>query len=158
MADSSGRLQDAENAIILQALPGVDFLALYPGVIISQSGQLFDFQPDSPKLPGFKNLKFYSGSPGVEITVDPTQSPRAVLFFEGGSPAGAALAFFSFAGLSLLQLGVNATKGAARVGDPVSIALSDLTQFVWPGGPPTGGPVVAPQTKISAGSTQIQIA
>ncbi len=159
-----GRLLEAEERIIVQTVPDIDYKAFYPGTIVSQNGQLFDFQPDSDKVPGQQGLKFYSGSPGIEITVDTNASPRAVLFFQNGDPRGAALAFFDFPGLSLLKIGNNATQGAARVNDPVEVSLTlvALSSFVFTA-PSGGGPCTVTggdQTldgQITGGSTQVEI-
>ena len=89
-----GRLKQALERFVQATLPQVDYYAQYPGTIVAQSGQLFDFQPDSPDLPGLQGLAFYSGTPGVTITVDTSQNPRAVLFFQDHDPAQPALSFF----------------------------------------------------------------
>lgn len=130
-----GRLKQAIERFVLSTMSGVDYLAQYPGNIVSQSGQLFDFQPDSPSVPGLKNLAFYSGTPGITLTVNPAQQPRAVLFFQGGDPSQPALSFFSNPGLEtytltagqkvtvaspLVAIGNGASLAAARVTDPVA--------------------------------------
>ena len=99
-----GRLKMALEKFVEQTIPGIDYLAQYPGAIVSQNGQTFDFQPDSKDVPGIAGLSFYSGTPGVSITVDPTQRPRATLFFENGNPKSPALAFFANPGLVTFNL------------------------------------------------------
>ena len=174
-----GRFKTAIERIIEQTIPQVDYFAQYPGVIVSQSGQTFDFQPDSPNLPGLTGLKFYSGTPGIEITVDKTKTPRAVLFFENGSPAAPALSVFSAPGLATIKLtasteidllaptvkvGNNATLNAARKTDAVSAATSMAAWIqavitAWAGN--TGAPVTIPPPTdfglISGGSSEVKI-
>lgn len=99
----SGRLKDAEEKFILQTLPGLDFYGSYPGTIVAQNGQTFDFQPDTDLLPGVKGLTFDLG-PGVEVTVDTSQNPRAQLYFQGGNPSLPALALAGNPGLASYQV------------------------------------------------------
>lgn len=94
----AGRLKDAEEKFIEQTLPGIDYLAHYPGTIVSQSGQTFDFQPDSDRVPGLQGLTLNTG-PGVEVTIDPLASPRATLFFANGDPGLPQLAIGDTPGL-----------------------------------------------------------
>jgi hypothetical protein len=159
-----GRLKIAFDRLVSARLPLVDYAAAYPGTIVAQNGQTFDFDPDSDKLPGIQGIGIYCGAPGISFTIDPSQSPRAVLFFAGSSPAGAALGMWGFPGLVSLQIGSNASLAAARVTDKVEIALTDLLQFVFTapsGGGPcvvTGGIVGTPATSIVTGSTITAIA
>jgi hypothetical protein len=99
-----GRLKQALERFVQATLPQIDYFAQYPGTIISQNGQLFDFLPDSPAVPGLQNLAFYSGTPGVTLTVDTTQNPRAVLFFQNHDPAQPALSVFANPGLKTYAL------------------------------------------------------
>ena len=172
-----GRLKMALEKFIQQTLPGVDYLAQYEGTIVSQKDQTFDFQPDSDKVPGISGLSFYTG-PGVTLTLDTDQKPRAVLFFAGGSPQSPRLGFAGMPGLKVyslqaeteieilaptVKIGNNASAAAARVGDGVTIALADLQQFVFTapsmGGPCTitGAIVGPPATQISSGSSEVSI-
>jgi hypothetical protein len=125
-----GRLKDAEEKFILQTLPGIDFNAEYPGTIVAQNGQQFDFQPDDPDLPGIQGLDFYTGSPGISITVDPTASPRAVLFFEGGNPGAPKLSCFGNPGLLSYQ--ISAGEQIALAAPNVQLG-SDPTDFLIKG-------------------------
>jgi hypothetical protein len=99
----SGRLKDAEEKFIEQTLPGIDYLAHYPGTIVSQSGQTFDFQPDSDRVPGLQGLTLNTG-PGVSVTIDPLESPRATLFFANGDPGDPQLALGDTPGLVTYEI------------------------------------------------------
>jgi hypothetical protein len=159
-ASEEGRLKMSLERFVQQTIPGIDYFAEYPGTIISQSGQTFDFLPDSTKVPGIQGLSFYSGSPGITFTVDTSQSPRAVLFFGGGVPSGAAISCWGNPGLATLQIG-GSGPAAARVGDTVTIALDDLLQFTWTvamGVAVPTGSVTGPKTAISSGSSITSIA
>lgn len=174
-----GRLKLSLALFVKQVFPGIDYRAQYPGRLVAQNGQLFDFQPDSPKVPGIQGLPFYSGTPGVEITVDFNQSPRAVLYFRNGVPAGAALALFENPGLAtfkltaeteidvlapLVKVGNAATLAAARVTDPVAAATSMasfITAVIAAFAGNSGVPVTIPPPTdfgvISAGSSEVVI-
>lgn len=159
-----GRLKTGLEKFIDQAIPGVDYLAQYPGTIVAQNGQLFDFQPDSSKLNGIQGLAFYSGTPGIQITVDTSAQPRAVLFFQGGSPSAPALSFFGNPGLSTLSLtaesslslvapavnlgSASATLGVARDGDSVQVTFTEADAALILTGATPGAPCssVAPFT------------
>jgi hypothetical protein len=101
---NQGRLKQTLDNFVAQSIPGVDYLASYPGTIISQSGQAFDFNPDSSIMPGLQGLSFYGGHPGITITIDPAQNPRAVLFFAGGDPRLPSLCLGGSAGLLALTI------------------------------------------------------
>jgi hypothetical protein len=159
-----GRLKLALERFVEATIPGIDYLAQYPGTITSQSGQLFDFTPDSPKVPGLQGLKFYSGSPGITFTVDTSANPRAVLFFEGGVPSGAALNCWGNPGLATLQIG-GSGPAAARVGDLVTITVADIAALTLVAGPSklpvtatTPIPAGTETSAISTGSKITQIA
>lgn len=162
MAEES-RLKMALEKFVQQTIPGVDYLAQYPGTIVAQSGQTFDFQPDSPKVPGVSGLKFYSGFPGVTLTVDPSKSPRAVLFFENGDPGAPALAFFGNPGLQSLVIGpLVSAQPAAREGDMVSVTFTMADAALILTGASPGAPCssAAPFTltgTITSGSAVIEI-
>jgi hypothetical protein len=123
-----GRLWVAFERLAHTALPSIDYCAQYPGTIVSQNGQLFDFQPDSTKLPGIQGIGFYSGSPGITFNVNTSQNPRAVLFFENANPAAPALSCWGNPGLLSLAIGPGASLGAARVTDPV---VANAEMIAW---------------------------
>jgi hypothetical protein len=100
----SGRLKIALERFIQATIPGVDYLAHYPGTVVAQNGQAFDFEPDSATVPGVQGVPCFAGCPGLTFMVDPSQSPRAVLFFPDGTPASAALGFWGSPGLISLSL------------------------------------------------------
>lgn len=157
-----GRLWIALKQLTEAALPQVDYAAHYPGAIVKQNGQLFDFQPDSDKLPGIQGIGIYVGIPGVTFVVNTSENPRAVLFFENVSPAGAKLGLAGYNGLLSLSIGANG-PAAARVGDKVTITLDDLLQFQWgvsgAVATPTGSIVPGSETStISTGSSITTIA
>lgn len=174
-----GRLKDAIEKFVVQTLPGINFYAQYPGAIISQTGQTFDFQPDDPSMPGVKGLSFYAGSPGIAITVDTTQSPRAVMFFAGFQPSAPALGLFGNPGLAKLsisasqeidllapavKIGNNATLEAARKTDAVQAATSMaafITSVIAAFAANAGTPeTIQPPTDfgvISGGSSEVKI-
>ena len=172
-----GRLKLSLERFIEHALPGIDYLAQYPGTIQAQNGQLFDFLPDSAKVPGIQGLAFYAGTPGIQITVDLSMSPRAVLFFAGGDPSGAALSSFGNPGLHALSIsasdevdilapsvkvGDNASLAAARETDPVASAtsmttwISSVTAYINGIAP---GTLVPPTDfgTVSGGSSEVRI-
>jgi hypothetical protein len=172
----ASRLKSAFELVVEQTLPGVDFYAQYPGTIIAQNGQLFDFQPDNPVWPGIQGLKFYSG-PGVTLTLDISMKPRAVLFFENYQPSSPALGLLGNPGLvthslnasqeidilaPTVKVGNNATAAAGRVGDEVQVTIPTGTVIVsvTPGPPAVGVPNPAPITltgTITAGSSEVTI-
>ena len=149
----------------------------YPGVVVAQGGpDSFDFRPDDLRIPGVSGVPVRLPTPGVTITVDPAQRPRALLAFAGGDPSKPELHLWERAGLQQLDVSASvavsidapvvnfgdATAAVGRVGDAVSSAtsmatwISAVTVFVnglAPGTlvPPSGfGTISAGSGKVNA--------
>lgn len=83
-APLSDRLTGALKAMVNQWLKRVDYLALYPGSIVTTHADgTVDFQPDSDQVPGVGNVPFKTGLPGATVKCHNT---RGLLGFEGGDP------------------------------------------------------------------------
>ncbi len=156
------RIKEPFVALVRSVFPRIDYLALYPGTVVLQRGpNAIDVQCDDPRLPGFASIPLFLGEPSAVVQVQ--AGARILVGFQGGDPRypfaalwgnGAVVQSLSFAG---------GGHAAARVGDPVKLALSDLQQFVFTA-PPTGGPctvtggiVGTPATQVSAGSSKVQL-
>lgn len=83
------------------------YLAEYSGRVIAQAGpNSFDFQPDDSRIPGVSGVPLKLPAPGITITVDPGQQPRALLGFADGDPAQPEIRMWESPGLA--QLAVHA--------------------------------------------------
>lgn len=142
----------------MRALTPIDYYAQWSGIVVSQSGDYVDFQPDDPRLAGHQNVPLYWGEPGVDFTV--TTPARAKLGFLNGDPSKPHIAGWA-AGTKLSAANIGAgSSGAARVGDPVKITAADINSMGLANG---SGAVTAANdatsntSAIKSGSTAVKV-
>ena len=153
-------------AFVRGLFPRIDYLARYPGTIVSQSGNLFDFQPDSPNLPGMSGLPVRFGMPGVTVQLNLANKPRCLLGFDGGNPSAPYLELWEQPGLSTLTMdplaSINLGPAAAavgRVGDAVApggAGGATLTSWLNAVGSATGAGSFPGGFVIAAGSPKVK--
>lgn len=103
------RTKQALAAFVLAQFPQIDYLALYGGKVVAQGGaNAFDFQPDDPRIPGVSGVPIKLPFPGFALTLDPTQSPRALLGWQNGDPSLPELRLWESPGLA--QMTVSASQ------------------------------------------------
>jgi hypothetical protein len=123
------RLKSGLASFVRGVFPRMDYLARYPGRVVQQGGaNSFDFQPDSPGVPGLSGVPLRLPFPGCTLQVDATQSPRCLLGFANGDPSQPFLELWEVPGLSSLTVdpaaSVNlgpASAAVGRVGDAISV-------------------------------------
>lgn len=100
----------AGNAAFVRALfPRRLYLVQYGGVVVAQSGDnSFDFQPDDERIPGVSGVPLKLPAPGVTVTVDVSQRPRALLGWANGDPAKPELRLWESPGLAELAVQASA--------------------------------------------------
>jgi hypothetical protein len=91
------------EAFIANRTARLDYCALYPCTVVSQSGQLLELQPDSDKVPPISNVPLRLGLPGVEVTVAP--GSRVLLGFEAADPRRPVATVWEASSLQSLTLG-----------------------------------------------------
>lgn len=64
----------------------MDYLGIYRGAVVSQTGQTVDVKMDDPRLGGASGLPIQVGIPGATVVVQPVGS-RMLVAFENGDPA-----------------------------------------------------------------------
>lgn len=129
------RTSQGAAAFVLAQSPRRLYQSEWPGVVVAQGGpDSFDFQPDDPRLPGVSGVPMRLPVPGVTVTVDPSQRPRALLAFAQGDPSKPELHLWERPGLSALV--VQATSKISFLapavnfgGDPATDALVKGTSF-----------------------------
>jgi hypothetical protein len=141
------RVKAGLAAFVRGVHPRLDYLARYPGTVVAQAGpNSFDFQPDSPLVPGVSGVPVRFGLPGVVVQLVLEGKPRALLGFAGGDPSAPFLDLWEQPGLDSLTVDpaatVNLGPAAApvgRVGDQVQVVITagSLTLAVS-GGSATG--------------------
>jgi hypothetical protein len=154
-AEGTTGLGPVVDAVIRRALRRVDYLALYPARVVSQSGQLLDLIPDDPRVPSISGVPMRHGLPGASVTVP--IGTRVVLGFDAGDPARPVAALWE-AGGTATQIAINGSSTkAARDGEAVnaSAALSAwFTQVqLATGVAPPSGAIGA----VSGGSDVVRI-
>lgn len=128
---NTDRTKAGLQAFISAMTPDEPFGHLYPGTIINQRGSnSFDFQPDSPLVPGMAGIPIQNPTPGITFTVDTTKNPRALLGFQDKDPQRPVILLWEAPGLSSMTFDPQATinMGPAsapvgRVGDSVSVTI-----------------------------------
>lgn len=167
------RTSQGAAAFVLAQLPRRLYQAQWPGVVVAQGGpDSFDFQPDDPRLPGVSGVPMRLPVPGVTITVDPSQRPRAMLAFAQGDPSKPELRLWERAGLQHLALAAaasisidapalnlgDATAAVGRVGDAVGVPLTATALIAWLGavGTATGAGPFPGGFQITSGSSKVK--
>lgn len=79
------RIRGALKKLLHSLCSRIDYLALYPARVVSQSGQAVDLRPDDPRFPALEAVPLNLGLPGVEVDVEP--GARVLLGFAGGDPS-----------------------------------------------------------------------
>jgi hypothetical protein len=115
LADGATGLGGVVDAVIRRALRRVDYLALYPARVVSQSAAgLLDLVPDDARVPPCSGVPIRYGLPGVTAVVPAGE--RVTLTYEGGDPSKPVATLWT-AG-TMASAAVNgSTRQAARTDD-----------------------------------------
>lgn len=118
LADGATGLGGVVDAVIRRALRRVDYLALYPARVVSQSAAgLLDLVPDDARVPACSGVPIRGGIPGVTVTV-PAGS-RVLLGYEAGDPSRPVATLWDAAEVTRITINGGTAK-AARDGDDVA--------------------------------------
>jgi hypothetical protein len=99
------RTKAGAAAFISAQFPRRLYLAEYSGRVVAQGGpNSFDFQPDDTRIPGVSGIPLRLPAPGITITVNPAEQPRALLAFADGDPAKPELRLWESPGLAQLVI------------------------------------------------------
>lgn len=79
------RIKGALARFIRDVMSGVDYYALYPAKVVSQSGQTVDVVTDDARFGSITGVPIRTFAPDVEITVSP--NARVLVGFEAGDPS-----------------------------------------------------------------------
>lgn len=85
MRSVADRLKAGFAALARQALPTVDYFALYRARVVRQAGALLDVVPDDQRLPTMSEIPLKIGIPGAEVDFAP--GAYVLVGWEGGDPA-----------------------------------------------------------------------
>lgn len=64
----------------------VDYLALYPGRVVSQAGSKVDVQLDTDRIPSPSNVPLRLGIPGATVDLNVGGGVRVLVGWDGGDP------------------------------------------------------------------------
>jgi hypothetical protein len=169
---SQGDAVEGTRATIQQTMTVGPDGALYPARVDAQHGDgsldctpQFALAPEARTLPALTSVPMRAIAPGVTATV-PAGSVVLVGFESGRADRPyASLWDAGASNLTGLKLGVNATKGAVRVDDPVDSGMLAFSQGISPNilqityTPPGGSPQVTNITMgFAAGAVVVGVA
>lgn len=91
MVDGMNRGVEAIERIVRRLLGyysagPVDYLALYPGRVVSQSGSKVDVQLDTDRIPSPSNVPLRLGVPGATANLNVAGGVRVLVGWDGGDP------------------------------------------------------------------------
>jgi hypothetical protein len=134
LADGATGLGGVVDAVIRRALRRVDYVALYPARVVSQSAAgLLDLVPDDARVPPCSGVPIRYGLPGVTAVVPVGE--RVTLTYEGGDPSKPVATLWT-AG-TMTSAAVNAsTRQAARTDDTTA---DGTLAFSFSSGTPSPG-------------------
>lgn len=111
------RLRAGLHALVQDALPRVDYLALYPAEVSSQASDgTLELVPDDERIPALSKVPLRHPFPGVTAKV--SAGARVLLGFEEGDPDKPVALAWEMGSLTSLHLGGSSVDG------------SDVTDFV----------------------------
>jgi hypothetical protein len=123
------RGKESAAAFIRAQFPREMYSRVWGGRVVAQGGSnAFDFQPDDPRIPGHSGIPLKLPFPGFSLTVDPSQSPRAMLGWDGGDPSKPELRLWEAPGLA--QWTAQASQSASLVAPVVNLGASASQQLV----------------------------
>lgn len=85
MPGTLDRIKASILALVGSSLPRVDYLGVYRGRVVSQSGDVVDVMMDDPRIPNMSQVPIQIGLPGA--TVSFAAGARMLIGFENGDPA-----------------------------------------------------------------------
>lgn len=137
------RMKGALAAFIDAAMSRVDYHALYPAKVVSQSGTTVDVVVDDARFGSITKVPIRTFAPDVVVTVSP--NARVLIGFEGGSPqAPYASLWQSGAIVSVAIAGdTDAVALASRV-DALELAVTGHVHTSAAPGSPTSTPTYSP--------------
>jgi hypothetical protein len=86
------RIKDALARFVREVMSDVDYHAMYPARVVSQSGQTLDVLTDDARFGSLTGVPIRTFAPDVEITVQP--NARVLIGFENGKPTAPYAAFW----------------------------------------------------------------
>lgn len=150
LTDGATGLGGVVDAVIRRALRRVDYLALYPARVVSQSAAgLLDLVPDDARVPSCGGVPIRYGLPGVVVTVP--AGARVLLGYEAGDPSKPVATLWDAAEVTRITVNGGSAKAAreghATHGGSLVIVTSSVlgptafvVQYVSAAGVPQGSP------------------
>lgn len=127
------RIKGALGRFVREVMSGVDYLALYPAKVVSQSGQTVDVFTDDVRFGSITGVPIRTFAPQVEIVVVP--NARVLVGFEAGDPRRPYAALWESGSLTSIAIAGSADAAAlaARI-DAVFNAFAGATPVAQDGG------------------------
>jgi len=151
--DTERGLQSAISTIAKQAIPGIDYFALYDANVNSQSTDktTVDVTPGDPRLPGMQRVPLRHGVPGLSAQVVPGSKLR--IGWDRGNPQLPFAALWD-GGETVLSLSIGSSADNVLTKTDMTNLISAIVTMASTGN--SGGPLtfVAP---VLYGSTTISV-
>jgi hypothetical protein len=127
------RIKGALERFIREVMSGVDYHALYPAKVVSQSGQTVDVFTDDPRFGSITGVPIRTFAPSVEIVVAP--NARVAIGFEAGDPEKPYAAWWEAGSLTSIAIAgdTDAAALAAKI-DATINAFVNATPVAQDGG------------------------
>jgi hypothetical protein len=127
------RIKGALARFIRDVMSGVDYYALYPAKVVSQSGQTVDVVTDDARFGSITGVPIRTFAPDVEITVSP--NARVLVGFEAGDPSMPYAALWQSGAIVSIAIAgdTDAAALAAKI-DAVFDAFAGATPVAQDGG------------------------
>jgi hypothetical protein len=127
------RIKGALARFIREVMSDVDYHALYPAKVVSQSGQTVDVVTDDPRFGSVTGVPIRTFAPSVEVTVVP--NARVAIGFEAGDPSKPYAAWWEAGSLTSVAIAgdTDAAALAAKI-DAVFDAFAAATPVAQDGG------------------------
>jgi hypothetical protein len=150
------RIKGALARFIRDVMSSVDYYALYPAKVVSQSGQTVDVVTDDARFGSITGVPIRTFAPDVEITVSP--NARVLVGFEAGDPSMPYAALWQSGAIVSIAIAGDTDSSAltSKVDAEFVKVASALTAVSAGGGALTGAntytaPVSVASTKLLLG-------
>lgn len=149
MADTRSRILEGLARIVATLTRRVDYLALYPCVVVSQRADgTLDLRAEDARL-GAPAAIPYRTLRGLSVEV--SAGARVLLGFEGGDPARPIALLWELGYASVLRVN-DGTVGVARNGDDVAAGAAMVTWMTAVNARLAGGPTAPPTPPTTIGT------
>lgn len=155
MSDVRPKLLDALGRLVDHLTRRVDYLALYPCVVVAQRADgTLDLTPEDTRLPPPQGVPMRTLR---GLSVEVTAGARVLMGFEAGDPSRPVALLWELGSATVVRVN-SGTHRAAREGHSVSVTIPTGAVLIdSPGGPVTNPAPITLSGTITAGTDSLRI-